>query len=125
MVSDDAALEAITAGRDGILAGLKPATVYLDMSTVSPETSITIAEQVRWGGALMLDSPVSGSAPQAETGTLTIMVGGEEVAFRLAEPLLRELGQTVIHAGGNGQGLLLKLAIEHAHSKREPALASR
>ena len=111
MVSDDAALEAITAGPDGILAGLTPGKVYIDMSTVSPEASVTIAERVRSNGARMLDSPVSGSVPQAETGTLTIMVGGEEAAFRLVEPLLRELGQTVTHVGGNGQGLLLKLAI--------------
>jgi 3-hydroxyisobutyrate dehydrogenase-like beta-hydroxyacid dehydrogenase len=111
MVSDDAALEAVAAGPDGILDGLRPATVYVDMSTVSPETSVNIAEQARWAGALMLDSPVSGSVPQAETGTLTIMVGGDELAFRLVEPLLRELGQTVTHVGRNGQGLLLKLAI--------------
>jgi 3-hydroxyisobutyrate dehydrogenase-like beta-hydroxyacid dehydrogenase len=125
MVSDDAELEAITAGPDGVLAGLSPGMVYVDLSTVSPEASATIAEQVRWAGALMLDSPVSGSVSRAETGTLSILVGGEEVAFRLVEPLLRELGQTVTRVGGNAQALMLKLAIEHAHSKREPALASR
>ncbi len=111
MVSDDAALEEITAGPDGILAGLTPGKVYIDMSTVSPEASATIAERVRSIGARMLDGPVSGSVPQAETGTLTLMVGGEEAAFRLAEPLLRELGQSVTRVGENGQGLLLKLAI--------------
>lgn len=111
MVSDDAALEAITAGPDGILHGLTPGKVYIDMSTVSPEASVTIAERVRSIGARMLDGPVSGSVPQAETGTLTIMVGGEEAAFRLVEPVLRELGQTVTRVGGNGHGLLLKLAI--------------
>ena len=59
----------------------------------------------------MLDAPVSGSIPQAESGTLAIMVGGDEHAFAAVEPLLRELGQTVTHVGTNGQGLLLKLAI--------------
>ena len=78
MVSDDAALEAVTAGPDGILAGLTPGKVYVDMSTVSPEASVAIAERVRAIGARMLDAPVSGSVPQAETGTLTIMVGGDE-----------------------------------------------
>jgi 3-hydroxyisobutyrate dehydrogenase-like beta-hydroxyacid dehydrogenase len=111
MVSDDAALEAITAGPDGILAGLTPGKVYVDMSTVSPEASVTVAERVRSVGARMLDGPVSGSVPQAESGTLTIMVGGEEAAFGIVEPLLGELGQTVTRVGGNGQGLLLKLAI--------------
>ncbi len=111
MVSDDAALDAITAGPDGILAGLTPGKVYIDMSTVSPEVSVELAERVRSIGARMLDGPVSGSVPQAETGTLTIMVGGEEAAFRLVQPVLRELGQTVTRVGGNGHGLLLKLAI--------------
>jgi 3-hydroxyisobutyrate dehydrogenase-like beta-hydroxyacid dehydrogenase len=127
MVSDDAALEAVTAGPDGILAGLKPAAIYVDMSTVSPQASVTIAEEVRWTGALMLDSPVSGSVLQAESGTLTIMVGGEELAFRLVEPLLRELGQTVTYVGGNGQGLARlsgTAADEHEYPGGEQALAS-
>jgi 3-hydroxyisobutyrate dehydrogenase-like beta-hydroxyacid dehydrogenase len=59
----------------------------------------------------MLDAPVSGSIPQAETGTLAIMVGGDQTAFRVVQPLLATLGQTVTHVGTNGQGLLLKLAI--------------
>ena len=111
MVSDDAALEAIAAGPDGILAGLAPGKVYIDMSTVSPETSVAVAGRVRSLGARMLDAPVSGSVPQVEAGTLTIMVGGEEEAFRRVEPLLRELGQSVTRVGENGHGLVLKLAV--------------
>ena len=111
MVSDDDALQAVTTGPDGIFAALAPGKVYVDMSTVSPRTSARLAEQARTGGAKMLDAPVSGSVPQAEAGTLAIMVGGEADAFRQVEPLLRELGQTVTHVGANGQGLSLKLAI--------------
>ena len=111
MVTDDAALEAITAGPDGILAGLEHGKLYVDMSTVSPRSSRRIAEQVGLGGAQMLDAPVSGSIPQAESGTLAIFVGGSDEAFVSAAPLLRELGQTVTHLGANGQGLLLKLAV--------------
>jgi 3-hydroxyisobutyrate dehydrogenase-like beta-hydroxyacid dehydrogenase len=111
MVTDDAAVRAITSGLDGILAGLERGKVYVDMSTISPKTSREVAEQVRSVGAEMLDAPVSGSIPQVETGTLAIMVGGERDAFAAVEPLLRELGQTVTHVGANGQGLLLKLAI--------------
>ena len=81
------------------------------MSTVSPQASRRLAERVRALGAHMLDAPVSGSIPQAESGTLAIMVGGEREAFAAVEPLLRELGQTVTHVGPNGQGLVLKLAI--------------
>ncbi len=111
MVTDDAALEAITAGPDGILAGLAKGKVYVDMSTVSPRASRELAERVDVLGAEMLDAPVSGSIPQAESGTLTIMVGGSEAAFAAVEPLLRELGQNVTRVGTNGQGLLLKLAV--------------
>jgi 3-hydroxyisobutyrate dehydrogenase-like beta-hydroxyacid dehydrogenase len=81
------------------------------MSTVSPQESHRIAGHVRARGAQMLDAPVSGSVPQAESGTLAIMVGGEREAFRTVEPLLHELGQTVTYIGLNGQGLLVKLAI--------------
>jgi 3-hydroxyisobutyrate dehydrogenase-like beta-hydroxyacid dehydrogenase len=110
-VSDDAAVEAITTGPDGILAGLAPGKVYVDMSTIGPKTSRQVAERVRARGAVMLDAPVSGSVPAAEDGTLVIMVGGEEEAFRAVEPLLRALGRAVTHVGTNGQALLLKLAI--------------
>jgi 3-hydroxyisobutyrate dehydrogenase-like beta-hydroxyacid dehydrogenase len=111
MVTDDTALEAITSGPDGILAGLGPGSVYVDMSTISPRTSREVAEQVRSTGAEMLDAPVSGSIPQAESGTLAIMVGGDAQAFAKVEPLLGALGQTVTRIGSNGQGLVLKLAI--------------
>jgi 3-hydroxyisobutyrate dehydrogenase-like beta-hydroxyacid dehydrogenase len=110
-VSDDAAVEAITTGPDGVLASLAPGKVYVDMSTISPRTSREVAERVRARGAEMLDAPVSGSVPAAEDGTLAIMVGGGEEAFGVVAPLLHTLGRTVTHVGANGQGLLLKLAI--------------
>lgn len=111
MVTDDAALAAVTEGRDGILAGLRPGATYVDMSTVSPKASRCLAVRVRAAGAVMLDAPVSGSVPAAESGTLSIMVGGPREAFDKVEPLLRHLGGNVTHVGGNGQGLTLKLAI--------------
>jgi 3-hydroxyisobutyrate dehydrogenase-like beta-hydroxyacid dehydrogenase len=111
MVTDDQALDAIASGPDGILAGLEQATVYVDMSTVSPNASRQMAERVGALGSQMLDAPVSGSIPQAESGTLAIFVGGDEDAFATVEPLLLELGQAVTRVGTNGQGLLLKLAV--------------
>jgi 3-hydroxyisobutyrate dehydrogenase-like beta-hydroxyacid dehydrogenase len=111
MVSDDTALDTITTGPDGILAGLEPGKIYIDMSTVSPQASRRLAEQVRSRGADMLDAPVSGSVPAVEEGSLAIMVGGPQEAFRTVEPILRQLGRTITHVGGNGQGLVLKLAI--------------
>lgn len=111
MVTDDEALEAITTGPDGILAGLGPGKIYIDMSTVSPASSRLLTDQVHSLGASMLDAPVSGSVLAAEHGSLIIMVGGDEKAFHEVEPLLRLLGQQVSHVGGNCQALLLKLAI--------------
>jgi 3-hydroxyisobutyrate dehydrogenase-like beta-hydroxyacid dehydrogenase len=111
MITDDAALEAITAGPDGVLAGMAEGKVYVDMSTVSPRASRELAERVEATGARMLDAPVSGSVPQVESGTLAIFVGGSDEAFATAAPLLEELGQTVTHIGANGQGLLVKLAV--------------
>lgn len=111
MVTDDAALAAVTEGADGILAGLRPGAIYIDMSTVSPATSQELAARVRGLGAAMLDAPVSGSVPAAESGSLTIMVGGPMETYLAASALLHRLGAEVTHVGGNGRGLLLKLAI--------------
>ncbi len=107
---DDDVLERVASGPDGILAGLTEAKVWVDMSTVSPHASVELAKQVQTTGAAMLDAPVSGSVPQVQAGTLTIMVGGSEQAYARVEPILRELG-TPTHIGENGQGLVLKLAI--------------
>jgi 3-hydroxyisobutyrate dehydrogenase-like beta-hydroxyacid dehydrogenase len=107
---DDRVLEAVASGDDGILAGLAADKIWVDMSTVSARASRELAKRVQAQGAAMLDAPVSGSVPQVQTGTLTIMVGGDEQAYARVEPLLRELG-TPTHIGENGQGLVLKLAI--------------
>jgi 3-hydroxyisobutyrate dehydrogenase-like beta-hydroxyacid dehydrogenase len=109
-VPDDGVLEVVASGPNGILAGLAAEKIWVDMSTVSPRASRELAERVRAVGATMLDAPVSGSVPQVQSGTLTIMVGGDKAAYARVEPLLRELG-TPRHVGDNGQGLLLKLAI--------------
>jgi 3-hydroxyisobutyrate dehydrogenase len=107
---DDGVLEAVASGSDGVLAGLAAGKIWVDMSTVSPRASRGLAERVHALGAAMLDAPVSGSVPQVQAGTLTIMVGGDKDAYARVEPLLRELG-TPTHIGENGQGLVLKLAI--------------
>jgi len=107
---DDGVLETVASGPDGILAGLAAGKIWVDMSTVSPRASRELAERVHALGAAMLDAPVSGSVPQVQAGTLTIMVGGDEQAYARLEPILRELG-TPRHIGENGQGLVLKLAI--------------
>ena len=109
---NDEVVDAVATGPDGIIAGLREGKVWADLSTLSPEASRRLAARVRdqGGGAQMLDSPVSGSVPQVTSGTLTIIVGGDADAFALVEPALRVLGNPV-HVGDNGQGLVLKLAI--------------
>jgi 3-hydroxyisobutyrate dehydrogenase-like beta-hydroxyacid dehydrogenase len=107
---NDDVLRTVASGPDGILAGLAAEHIWVDVSTVSPRVSRELAERVRAQGAAMLDAPVSGSVPQVQTGTLTIMVGGDEQAYARVEPVLRELG-TPTRIGENGQGLVLKLAI--------------
>ncbi len=107
---DDQALEDAAAGPDGVLAGLSPGQTWVDVSTVSPTASRQMAERVHAQGGQLLDAPVSGSVPQVQAGTLTIMVGGDEAAYRRVEPVLRHLG-TPNYVGGNGEGLALKLAI--------------
>src|SRR5205823_7103013 len=107
---DEDVLASVASGPDGILAGLAAPKIWVDMSTVSPSASRALAERVRAQGATMLDAPVSGSVPQVQAGTLTIMVGGDEQAYARVEPILRELGTPTL-IGENGQGLVLKLAI--------------
>jgi 3-hydroxyisobutyrate dehydrogenase-like beta-hydroxyacid dehydrogenase len=107
---NDAILESVASGPDGILAGLTEPKIWIDMSTVSPRASREVAKRVQAQGAAMLDAPVSGSVPQVQTGTLTIMVGGDEQAYTKVEPILQELGTPTL-IGDNGQGLVLKLAI--------------
>jgi 3-hydroxyisobutyrate dehydrogenase-like beta-hydroxyacid dehydrogenase len=109
---NDDVVESITTGSDGLLAGLSEGKIWADLSTITPDVSRKLAARVRdeGHGALMLDTPVSGSVPQVQSGTLTIMVGGDEGAYRRLEPVLRVLG-TPEYVGENGQGLVLKLAI--------------
>ncbi len=111
MVTNVAALEAVTQGPDGILAGLGPGKVYVDMTTGTPEASRALAEQAAELGAQMLDAPVSGSVSTLEEGRLSIMVGGDEDTFAQVEPILLDIGPKVLHIGSNGQALLMKIAI--------------
>src|ERR671918_1168461 len=110
MLTDTKALRAVTGGDDGILAGLGPGKVYVDMSTVSPAASRELADDVAARGASMLDAPVSGSVITLEEGRLSIMVGGDPETVARAEPVLRDIGPKVTRVGGNGQAALMKIA---------------
>ena len=111
MMANDGALLAIAEGDDGVLAGMGPDKVYVDMSTVSPSISRELASQVAEKGASMLDAPVSGSAVTVEAGTLSFMVGGDAETLERVAPYLKGIGPTITHVGGNGQAAAMKIAI--------------
>jgi 3-hydroxyisobutyrate dehydrogenase-like beta-hydroxyacid dehydrogenase len=111
MVTNVAALRAVAEGEDGIVAGLGPGKVWVDMTTAAPAVSRELAERTRETGADMVDAPVSGSVSTLEEGRLSIMVGGSEETFRRVEPILLDIGPKVTRVGDNGQALLLKIAI--------------
>ncbi len=110
MVSNTEALRAVVEGPDGILAGLTKGKIYVDMSTVSPTASRTLAGRVREKGAWMLDAPVSGAVATVEAGRLSIMAGGDQEAFARVRPILLDIGPTVTHVGPNGLAALMKVA---------------
>jgi len=111
MVTNTAAVKAVTDGPNGILAGLAPGKVYVDMSTASPANTRALAEQIAAIGAQMLDAPVSGSVITLEEGKLTIMVGGDAETFERVKPVLEAIGPRVFHLGPNGTAVTMKIAI--------------
>jgi 3-hydroxyisobutyrate dehydrogenase-like beta-hydroxyacid dehydrogenase len=111
MVTNTEALRAVVEGPDGVVAGLAPGKVFVDMSTVSPAASRAVAEQVAATGARMLDAPVSGSLVTLEQGKLSIMVGGDEATFEQVRPILLDIGPTVTRVGGHGLAAAMKIAV--------------
>jgi 3-hydroxyisobutyrate dehydrogenase-like beta-hydroxyacid dehydrogenase len=110
MVTNSAALAAITDGSDGILAGLTPGKIYADISTVSPAFSREVAAKVRAKGCDMVDCPVSGSVITLQEGKLSVMVGGRPETFEKIKPLLLDIGPKVTYVGDNGLALVMKIA---------------
>jgi 3-hydroxyisobutyrate dehydrogenase-like beta-hydroxyacid dehydrogenase len=111
MVTDSAALEAVADGPDGLVEGITPGKIVVDMSTLSPETSRGMAARVRAKGGDMVDSPVSGSVVTLEQGKLTMMVGGRADTFAKVHPLLLDIGPKATHVGDNGLAVSMKIAI--------------
>src|ERR1700674_3069453 len=110
MVTNSAAISAITEGSEGVLAGLSAGKVFIDMSTISPNVSRALAAKVREKGADMVDSPVSGSVITLQEGKLSVMVGGRRETFEKIKPLLNDVGPKVTYVGENGLALVMKIA---------------
>jgi len=110
MLTNSAALEEVAAGPNGVLVGVSPGKVFVDMSTVSPAVSRALAARVREHGGDMLDAPVSGSVITLEQGKLSVIVGGRPETFERIKPLFLDLGPKVTHVGENGLALVMKIA---------------
>ena len=111
MVTNSAAITAVTDGPDGLFAGLGKGKIFVDMSTVSPAVSRALAAKVREKGADMVDSPVSGSVITLQEGKLSVMVGGRKETFERVKPILQDIGPKVTHVGDNGLALVMKIAV--------------
>jgi 3-hydroxyisobutyrate dehydrogenase len=110
MVTNSDALMEIADGPDGMLAGLSAGKILIDMSTVSPAVSRSLAAKVREKGADMVDAPVSGSVITLQQGKLSVMIGGRAETFERVKPLLLDIGPKVTHVGENGLALVMKIA---------------
>lgn len=109
MLPDAPDVEAAAEGPDGILAGLRPGAVYVDMSTIDPETTKRVGAKVAARGAAMIDSPVGKTVEHAIAGTSTLMIGGDPAVIERVRPVLECMGESLIRCGDLGMGQAMKL----------------
>jgi 3-hydroxyisobutyrate dehydrogenase-like beta-hydroxyacid dehydrogenase len=111
IVTDSAAVRSVALGKDGVVSGLKKGGIYIDMSTIEPDASRTIAVEFAKAGSIMLDGPLSGSPVTVKAGLASVMIGGDEAAFERAKPVLLAIGPKVTRIGGNGLACQMKIAV--------------
>ena len=109
MVVDGQQVEQMLLGDGGAVAGARPGTLFIDMSTIGPAAARRIGAALAERGHGFVDAPVTGSAPKAEDGTLTIMAGGSDDDMRRAMPLLEAMGEIIVHVGEAGTGQQVKV----------------
>ena len=109
MLPDSPDVERVALGADGIVAGIRAGSVYIDMSTIDPDTTCNVGRQIASKGASMIDSPVGKTADHAVAGTLTLMVGGPDDVVARCRPILECMGTDFFHCGGLGAGQTMKL----------------
>lgn len=113
MLADATALRGVCDGPDGLLAGLRPGAVLVDMGTTGPAAIADLAPVVADAGGVLVDAPVSGSTAAAESAGLTIMVGASPEVYAMVEPVLHAMGSSVRHMGDTGAGAVTKLAVNN------------
>ncbi len=109
MVTDSQASEEVTCGRNGVLEGAHPGLILIDMSSIAPEMTRSIAARAKAKGVPMLDAPVTGNPKVASEGKLGIMVGGPKETFTVRLPVFEKMGVKIVYVGENGTGTTLKL----------------
>ena len=109
MLTGSAEVEEVILGTNGVLEGMTPGCVIVDMSTISPAVSRAVASKVAAKGFAMLDAPVSGSVGVAASAALTIQVGGDVKVFEAHKDVFAALGKNIFHVGANGMGCYVKL----------------
>ena len=111
IVTDAAAVRAVALGEDGVIAGLRPGSVYVDMSTIAPDSSRAVSTEFAKKGLAMLDAPISGSPVTLVQGNAALMVAGDRAAFEKVEPVLRAIGPKVTYIGTSGLAVQMKIAV--------------
>jgi 3-hydroxyisobutyrate dehydrogenase-like beta-hydroxyacid dehydrogenase len=111
IVTDAKAVKAVALGADGIVAGLAKGNIFIDMSTIEPDESRSIAAEFAKTGCIMLDGPLSGSPVTVVQGNASIMIGGDEAAYERVKPVLLAIGPKVTRIGGNGLACQMKIAV--------------
>ncbi len=110
MLPNSPEVKEVALGKNGIIEGVRPGSLMIDMSSIAPATSKEVAEKLLGKNVTMLDAPVSGGEPKAIQGTLAIMVGGPEETFNKVRDILCTMGSSVIRVGEIGSGNITKLA---------------
>jgi len=111
IVTDAEAVRAVAVGPDGVVAGLRKGGVFIDMSTIAPDASRSIAAEFAKAGSIMLDAPISGSPVTVKQGNASLMVGGDKAAYERVKPVLLAIGPKITHIGGNGLACQMKIAV--------------
>jgi 3-hydroxyisobutyrate dehydrogenase-like beta-hydroxyacid dehydrogenase len=111
IVTDAKAVKAVALGADGIVAGLAKGNIFIDMSTIEPDESRSLAAEFAKAGCIMLDGPLSGSPVTVVQGNASIMIGGNEAAYERVKPVLLAIGPKVTRIGGNGLACQMKIAV--------------
>lgn len=110
MVPDTGDVETVLFGEEGVIEGLQPGTLVIDMSSIAPMQTQAFAKRITDAGGEYVDAPVSGGEGGAINAALTIMVGATDEGFKRATPFLEVVGKTITHIGGHGAGQTCKVA---------------